>query len=64
MFRYVKSNKQSARELKNTIVKAVGFMNRDVKAPLGIKVNTMSSTPKSVTSNTSVGAGNAGILGG
>ena len=56
----MKSNKLPGKELKNSIVRALGFMNRDVKSALGIKVNQMSNTPKSNTQ----GNGGASILGG
>jgi len=49
--------------LKNVILKAINFMNKEVKSSLGIKVNTSStSTPK--TNNSNQSAYNKSFLGG
>ena len=59
------TNKLPGKELKSVIVKALGYMAKDVKAPLGIK-STVSSTPRTVGSgsNGTTPGGNAGLLGG
>jgi hypothetical protein len=46
MFRYIKNKKHSGKDLRLTIIKAINFMNKDVKTPLGIKVSSKISTPK------------------
>ncbi len=50
--------------MKSFILKALLFLNKDVKVPLGIKQTTVNvATPKTGTSGT-VTPGGAGILGG
>ena len=41
---YVVNKKLPGKELRTTLLKAINFLNKDVKVPLGIKVNNQ--TPK------------------
>ncbi len=42
----MKNKKQPGKDLKNIILKAVSFINKEVKPALGIKVISQSNTPK------------------
>jgi hypothetical protein len=68
MYSYIKLKKVPGKELKISIEKAISFMNKDVKQPLGIKSDYI-GTPKGQgpgASNINLISNNpnAGILGG
>lgn len=44
---YVVNKKLPGKELRTTLLKAINFLNKDVKVPLGIKVNNQ--TPKIIS---------------
>ena len=44
MIRYLTGKKVIGKELKPLIIKALNFINKDIKTPLGIKIN--SYTPR------------------
>jgi hypothetical protein len=62
-FSYVKSQKVPGKELKNSIIKSLNFLNKDVKVPLGIKPSTVTNT-KCNNSGSATPGGQSGILGG
>jgi hypothetical protein len=47
---YVIGKKVPGKDLRSSVIKALGFLNKDVKGPLGMKVNTISSTSSGIHS--------------